>query len=123
MYVDDKLFYAKEADDIDQVIEGLKKNAEMELEVEDDVAGFLGVHIDKKADGTIELTQKGLIQRILRSLDVKKKTTKRTPAVFGALGLDPEGEPAQGTFSYASVIGMLLYLTGHSRPDLQFAVS
>jgi hypothetical protein len=33
----------------------------MELKEEDDVAGFLGVHIDCRPDGTIHLTQKGLI--------------------------------------------------------------
>jgi hypothetical protein len=36
---------------------------------------------------------------------------------------DEDGDPPDGTYSYASVIGMLQYLKGHSRPDLTFAVS
>jgi hypothetical protein len=37
----------------------------MDLEEENDVAGFLGVHIDRRPEGTIRLTQKGLIKRII----------------------------------------------------------
>ena len=45
-----------------------------------------------------------------------------TPAT-GVLGKDPDGDPPNCTFNYASVIGMLWYLYGHSRCDLGFAVS
>jgi hypothetical protein len=34
-----------------------------------------------------------------------------------------EGDPTQATYSYATVVGMLQYLQGHSRPDITFAVS
>jgi hypothetical protein len=57
VYVDDTLFFAQNDEDITEVTTGLMK-AGMELEVEDDVAGFLGVHIDRRKDGTIILTQK-----------------------------------------------------------------
>ncbi len=36
---------------------------------------------------------------------------------------DKNGEPPQETFNYASVIGMLLYLSGHTRPDLAYSFS
>jgi len=36
---------------------------------------------------------------------------------------DENGEPQQDTFNYASVVGMLLYLLGHTRPDLAYSVS
>ena len=39
-----------------------------------------------------------------------------------ALPQDLDGTPASGTINYASVVGMLLYLCGHSRPDIAFAV-
>jgi hypothetical protein len=48
----------------------------MELEVESDVAGFLGVLITKKPDGTIHLTQAGLIQKILAPLNMADFNTK-----------------------------------------------
>jgi Reverse transcriptase (RNA-dependent DNA polymerase) len=46
VYVDDTLFYSPKAEYIDEVIEKLKKNG-MDLEVEGEVAGFLGVHISR----------------------------------------------------------------------------
>ena len=36
---------------------------------------------------------------------------------------DEDGEPAQEYFSYTSVVGMLLYLSGHTWPDLSYSVS
>jgi hypothetical protein len=71
----------------------------MELEAEDDVAGFLGVHIDRRADNMILLTQKGLTERIVKALNVTEMRTKKTPAEYGALPADKDGEPPQGTFS------------------------
>ena len=49
VYVDDTLFYARNVSDIDDVIAGLRK-AEMDLEEESDVAGFLGVLINNKSN-------------------------------------------------------------------------
>ncbi len=34
-----------------------------------------------------------------------------------------DGAPTSGTLNYASVVGMLLYLTGHSRLDCSFATN
>ena len=48
---------------------------------------------------------------------------KGTPAERKPLVKDDNGEPPQETFNYASFIGMLLYLSGHTRPDLAYSVS
>ena len=69
------------------------------------------------------MTQKGLIERIITALDLKDRKPKSTPAKPGALGSDKDGLDAQGTYNYRSVCGMLLYLSGHSRPDIHFAVT
>jgi hypothetical protein len=123
VFVDDTLLYSPKAEYIDEVLQQLKDH-DMDLEVEDDVAGFLGVHIDRnEAKGEITLTQTGLIQRIIKALDISHLPGKDTPADFGALPADLDGDPPQGTYSYATVIGMMQYLQGHSRPDITFAVS
>ena len=123
VYVDDTLLYAKNEADIDEVLTKLVDEQKMTLEVEDSVAGFLGVHIarDEKT-GELELTQKGLIDRIVEAVGATDLPSVETPAIH-VLGTDEEGDPASSTFNYASVIGMLWYVYSHSRPDLGYSVS
>jgi hypothetical protein len=115
-------FFAENDKDITEVIEALKK-AGMELKVEDDVAGFLGVHIDRRKDETIHLTQTGLIDCLIKALNIGDLPEKRTPAEIGCLGKDEFGDPPQGTYNYPSCIGMVQYVQGHTRPDITFSVS
>ena len=48
---------------------------------------------------------------------------KFTPSEVKPLVKDMNGEEAHGDFGYSSVVGMLLYLSGHSRPDIAYAVN
>jgi hypothetical protein len=123
VYVDDTLFYSPKDEFISEVISRLRQRG-MDLEVEGDVAGFLGVHVERNVDsGTIKLTQAGLIQRIITALGVHNEPIKLTPAAAEPLVKDLDGDPPDGLYNYASVIGMLQYLHSHSRPDLTYAVS
>ena len=130
-YVDDCLFFAPEESDIDDVISAIK-NCNMDLQVEDSVAGFLGVHIDRKMvkndDGIMEekitLLQTGLIDRIITALGLNEKASGvKTPAVAEPLPKDLDGEPFDRSFNYASIVGMCMYLCNNSRPDISFAIS
>jgi hypothetical protein len=120
-YVDDCLFFGMRQSDVDAAVDELRKH--IILEIEDDVSGFLGVDIKKdEVNGEITLTQTGLINKIIKALDIDDLPPVDTPA-NEVLGKDEDGDPATCTFNYASVIGALWYLYGHSRPDLGFAVS
>ena len=67
VYVDDTLLYAQDEKDIDEVLYKLVEEQKMQLEVEDSVAGFLGVLIKKnEQDGSVELAQEGLTDRIIK---------------------------------------------------------
>eukprot|EP00804_Cyclotella_cryptica_P012343 CCRYP_018206-RA/>CCRYP_018206-RA protein AED:0.26 eAED:0.34 QI:0/0/0/1/0/0/3/0/238 len=44
------------------------------------------------------------------------------PAKTSPLPKDAAGNLASGSFNYAAAIGMLLYLSGHSSPDIAFVV-
>ena len=41
-----------------------------------------------------------------------------TPAGVKSLMKDTDGEVAYGDLSYSVVVGILLYLSGHSQPDI-----
>lgn len=123
VYVDDTLFYSPKAEFIDEIIAKLKQNG-MDLEVEGEVAGFLGVHINRDhQNNTVTLTQAGLTKRIIEALDIEHLPPKRTPATAVPLTKDEDGDPADGVYNYSSVVGMLQYLQNHSRPDITYAVS
>ena len=122
VYVDDCLFFGRKQEDIDAAIKKITETG-MVLEVENDAAGFLGVNIKKLENGDIELTQPGLAKKIVETLRVQDSNPKATPAPTEPLGRDLQGPPFSQEFNYASVVGMLMYLCMHSRPDISFAVN
>jgi len=78
--------------------------------------------MQKKEDGSIELIQTGLIDRILKVMGLDDSHVKSTPSDVNALGKDDDGEPCSEPWSYASVVGMMMYLASNSRPDIAYAV-
>jgi hypothetical protein len=62
---------------------------------------------------------------IIGALGLKqdKSTGKSIPAEYGCLGTNADDEACDETFNYRSVVGMMQYLSGHTRPDITFAVS
>lgn len=85
-------------------------------------AGFLGISI-KKTDKGVELTQSGLIDRIVTALGLDDANHKLSAAPKKPLGRDLTGSTFSQDFNYASVVGMMMYLCNNSRPDIAFAVS
>ena len=71
------------------------------------------------------MTQEGLIDRVIEALglDVDHITLCHTPCLNTPLTKDLDGDPPQEAFSYASVIGMMVYLSGYSRLDISYSVS
>ena len=120
-YVDDCIFFAKNYEAIDRVLQKLK-DQKLDFTVEEDVHAFLGVEIDKRSDGSVEMTQKGLIKKILKTTGMEDCNAKSTPANVAPLGTDAQGKPFDEKWEYASVMGMLLYLSSNTRIDIQFAV-
>jgi hypothetical protein len=109
----------------DQVIADLRRN-KLDLDKEEtgqaDLASYLGIDIKKQPDGTLVLTQKGLIGRILEALEMTDCKPESTPAVPPPIGSSKDSPPFDHRYNYRSIIGMAMYLAGTTRPDISFAI-
>jgi hypothetical protein len=123
VFVDDCVFAAPSEDLIDDFIGRLRAMG-FELEREGLFEQFLGIKLERNQhEGTIELTPKGLIHKIISVTGLESCKPNATPASQLALSRDDDGEPMDEMWGYSSVIGMLLYLSTNTRPDISFAVS
>lgn len=123
LYVDDVgIAYANPAD-LDILLANLTKQG-LEFTKEGTFTDFLGIKFVKDAiKNTVTLTQKGLIQKIIEATGMTDCNPNWTPAIQQTLGIDPDGELMNEDWSYPSIVGMLLYLSTNTRPDISFAVS
>jgi hypothetical protein len=68
------------------------------------------------------LTQTGLIDKVLAATKMTDCNGCDTPSTIEPLHVDKDGEPFDEEWAYAAVIGMLMYLSGNTRPDIAYAV-
>ena len=86
---------------------------------------FLGIYIKTLYDGVFQFCQTGLIRKVLEATGMENSNSLPTPAkVEAPLGTDANGSETKRNWpnSYAFVIGMMLYLSSNTRPDIYFAV-
>ena len=122
VYIDDCIFFSSSKEDITDMLKKLRDSG-LEMEPEQDIAGFLGVLIKRQdKQGIMELTQTGLISRVIESMGLTGSNAKQSPSEKTPLIADREGEPCNESFNFSSVVGMLSYLAGHTRPDIEYAV-
>ena len=127
VFVDDVLMWSRDEANITALGMDLRQRG-VDLEEESDSAGFLGIDMKRVSDdeedgGKIVMTQQGLVDRILLALGLDENSTPQgTPCMKAPLVKDEDGDPPDGSFSYSSVVGMLLYLANNTRPDLAYSV-
>ena len=92
------------------------------LRKESSFAEFLGIQYKTLENGDVKLTQHGLIEKVMEATGLQECKPNQVPA-SSQLAKDPEGPTMRETWSYPSIIGMLLYLSKNTRPDIIFAVS
>ena len=123
LYVDDAGISAPNQQIIDTLLDDLTNKCKLSLTKEGSFEEFLGIQFTRQADGSILLTQRGLTEKTIEAAGMADCSINKTPCTQHGLGSDPEGEPMSETWNYASIVGMLLYLTTNTRPDIAFAVS
>ncbi len=125
VYIDNLIFWSKDTIEINNSAMQLHELG-VDLEQEDDAAGFLGVMLEQDPEtGLLKMKQTGLIRQVIKALGLDDGCAKGkyTPTESKPLVKDINGNSASGAFSYSSVMGMLLYLSGHTCPDIPFAVN
>ena len=127
-YCDDQIWLSPDNALMEEQIDKLKAlNYDLTLEPRGDsfgegtLFGFLGINFKRVGD-SIELTQEGLIEKVIKLTGMTDATDRDTPAATAPLGSDKEGAPFDEKWSYQSAAGMLLYISSNTRPDIQFAV-
>lgn len=122
LYVDDAVIVAKDEKLVDKLVKDLE-NASFTLTREGTLAEYLGIKFHKRDDGSLILTQNGLINQIIAATGLEDANPNWMPTTQAALGSDPDGTPMKEQWKYSSIVGMLLYLSCNTRPDIAFAVS
>ncbi len=123
LYVDDLGIAYSNKKDLEKLFQDLT-DLGLEFTREGTFTDFLGIKFVKdEVNNTVTLTQKGLIQKIIKATGLQGCNPNHTPALQACLGIDPDGEPMDEFWNYRSIVGMLLYLSTNTRPDITFAVS
>ena len=123
VYTDDTILLEPDQKELDQIY----KMLQMAFNIQDEgnLCDYLGIHITRRDDGTLLLTQPHLIDSILADLGLNKPDAKGkpTPALTSKiLHHDSNGAPFTKSWHYRSVIGKLNFLEISTRPEIAYAV-
>jgi hypothetical protein len=69
-----------------------------------------------------QITQPGLIDKILTTMNLENSNGCDTPAATSSIHADQDGPAFNESWQYDSVIGMMMYLDNNMRPDIAYAV-
>jgi hypothetical protein len=109
VYVYDHIFWSTDVSGVAMALQELG----VDLEQEDNAAGFLGVTLDHDGlSGLLEMKQMGLIKRVIEALglDDGYAKGKHTPEESKPLVKNADGEGVHGGFSYSSTLLECYYI-------------
>ena len=121
LHVDDCGVGYKFEKDLIALVDGLQSRG-FELTREGEFSAFLGIKFQKD-ENSLTLTQPALIQKVISAVSMQDCKGNWTPTTQFALGTDKNGEQMTDKWNYRSIVGMLLFLSTNTRPDIAFAVS
>ena len=125
VYIDDCIVFGPDDTAIDEVVADLCKSTQnFTIDDQGEVGDFLGIQIQKLADGSIVLTQPQLIDSIIQDLHLQNGSNPKTTPAITSKGLhkDAEGTDLTPEFHYRSVIGKLNFPEKLTCPDISVSV-
>lgn len=123
VYVDDAILISAD----EKLIESEIKSLQTSYALTDDgpLKDYLGTRFEKNADGSLEMTQPKMIERVLEIVGLNRDNIKfhDTPASDSKLlDKDPDAMPRTQEWNYRSAVGCLSYIQAMIRPDITMAV-
>ena len=121
VYVDDGIFLGSSDEQLSGIITKMRN---LDLDIEDQIhpADYVGVNTKRMKDGSIGLSQRGLIDTIIQDADLQDSKVKAVPAkVTEHLHAHRDKAHFSLNFNYRSMINKLNYLAQTTRPDIMYA--
>lgn len=118
IHVDDILAATSNLEVLNKVMNSVAKDFEMNDMGE--VKSYLGIEMDRDMNGNFWISQPGYITKIIKAAGLTDAKTSKYPMDTGYHKLTGKELPSNG--KYRHLIGMLLYLSTNSRPDIAASV-
>lgn len=119
IHVDDMLFAATDKAFIEEIT--CQIMTKFELKDLGDVKHFLGIDVHKSEDGMFSISQAPYIDKIAHEFGQTDANAQKFPLDPGYYKLEDENMLPENN-EYRKIIGMLLYISRHSRPDISASV-
>lgn len=119
IHVDDLLVAGNDETFIDRLMEEIGKRFEIK-----DLGGvkhYLGIDVHRDEKGRFLISQPLYIKEIIKEAGLEEAKTSKYPVDSGYY--KQEGTPLESNEEYRKLIGMLLYLCTHTRPDIAASVA
>ena len=133
MYVDDTIFAGVvDSDLLEEEIcttlgsAGLSNERhtfQLRYYAEGEVGAFLGIQITTTGERTFELTHTGLIAKVLETAQMLECNGVDIPTGSVPVGNDTVGPPFAKAWNYRTIVGMLIFLSANTRPDISYAIT
>jgi hypothetical protein len=114
VHVDDLLVAGSNEDEL----KGIMNNIGKEFELKDlgTIKHYLGIDVEKDPEGNFLISQGKYIDKIVEAANLEEGKTSKFPMDVGYYKL--EGELLDTNEYFRKLIGMLLFLATHTRPDI-----
>lgn len=120
VHVDDMLMASNKIEVINSL--ALKISQKFEMTDMGNVKHYLGIDVERDQKGNFMLSQSKYISKIVETANLSDAKPSKYPIDPGYYKIEDENFLTDNS-EYRKLIGMLLYLTTHSRPDIAASVS
>ena len=121
VYVDDGIFVGSSEVQLAKIVTELR-NIGLDIEDQGHPSDYVGVNIKQLSNGSIEFSQRALIDSIIKDVHLNDAKVKPVPAkVSLQLHAFKDAPPFALDFNYRSIVGKLNYLAQTTQPDIAYA--